>query len=394
MPCRFRSGRDTLVPPVSATLIAIYCLGIVGASLFGGALPSLLRLTHRRLQMALSFVAGAMLGVALFHMLPHAVLEAMHARPAGAEFGHGDFDRITIALVAGFLAMFLLERFARFHRHEPEGEATDEVDPCTGESAASHGHGHAHGHTHGHGRGRSQSKASHRAGSRDREAGPQVNAMQWGGALMGLSLHALLEGVALAASVLAGHAHDDTVVAGVGTFLVILLHKPFDSMTLLTLVRASNPSAARRTTMLLNLGFALVVPVGAFGSLFLMEGIASSGMLAMIVPLALAFSAGTFLCIASSDLLPELQFHQHDRAALSFSLVLGLAGAWSIGLLESEHHHHGHDHGAAHDHAHDHGHDHDHDHAHDHDHDHDHAPDRAPDHEHDAAPAPPAKESP
>jgi zinc and cadmium transporter len=41
----------------------------------------------------------------------------------------------------------------------------------------------------------------------------------------------------------------------------------------------------------------------------------------------LAFCAGTFLCIACSDLLPELQFHLHDRTKLSLSLVAGIAVA-------------------------------------------------------------------
>ena len=40
---------------------------------------------------------------------------------------------------------------------------------------------------------------------------------------------------------------------------------------------------------------------------------------------ALAFSAGTFLCIALSDLLPELQFHSHDRFQLSVALLAGFA---------------------------------------------------------------------
>ncbi len=47
----------------------------------------------------------------------------------------------------------------------------------------------------------------------------------------------------------------------------------------------------------------------------------------------LAFSAGTFLCIALSDLLPELHFHAHDRFKLSLALLFGfglmaLAGLW------------------------------------------------------------------
>ena len=50
---------------------------------------------------------------------------------------------------------------------------------------------------------------------------------------------------------------------------------------------------------------------------------------------ALAFCAGTFLCIASSDLLPELQFHSHDRFKLSAALLAGLAVAVIIGLCET-----------------------------------------------------------
>jgi zinc and cadmium transporter len=68
---------------------------------------------------------------------------------------------------------------------------------------------------------------------------------------------------------------------------------------------------------------------------------------------ALAFSAGMFLCIASSDLLPELQFHRHDRIGLSAALVVGLAFAFALARLEAASHvhidepahdHHDHDH--------------------------------------------------
>ena len=50
----------------------------------------------------------------------------------------------------------------------------------------------------------------------------------------------------------------------------------------------------------------------------------------------LAFSAGTFLCIALSDLLPELQFHAHDRLSLSVALLAGVGlmaatAAWEPG---------------------------------------------------------------
>ncbi len=50
---------------------------------------------------------------------------------------------------------------------------------------------------------------------------------------------------------------------------------------------------------------------------------------------SLAFCTGTFLCIASSDLLPELQFHSHDRFKLSIALLAGLAVAVVIKHLEA-----------------------------------------------------------
>jgi zinc and cadmium transporter len=49
---------------------------------------------------------------------------------------------------------------------------------------------------------------------------------------------------------------------------------------------------------------------------------------------ALAFCAGTFLCIACADLLPELQFHSHDRLKLSLALAAGLGITVVLGQVE------------------------------------------------------------
>ena len=55
---------------------------------------------------------------------------------------------------------------------------------------------------------------------------------------------------------------------------------------------------------------------------------------AMQVDPPLAFAAGMFMCSALSDLLPELQFHQHDRVKLSAALLGGLGLAWAVGQLD------------------------------------------------------------
>ena len=257
------------------------------------------------MQIALSFVSGVMLGVAFFHMLPHAIMEISEQRnSSGHEMDHLAINPVMLAAALGFLAMFFLERFASFHQH-------DVVEEC---DTHDHDHDHAHAHSHG------------------------VTPLTWSGAALGLSLHSLLEGVALASSIsVASTLHPGAGLAGLGTFLVILLHKPFDAMTLTTLLRAGKSSA--RKLHLVNIIFALIVPIGA--AIFLLK---TGGGDPTFTAYALAFSAGSFLCIAGSDLLPELHFHSHDRVRLSLALVLGLAIAWGIGNLESMSHSDEHNH--------------------------------------------------
>ena len=298
--------------------LGVYSVAVGIASLAGGAFTASLRLSHRKLQIALSFVGGTMLGVGVLHLLPHAIILALESSEGGGASSHGalhaSIDGVVLSVVVGFMVMFLLERFFQFHQHETPGHAK------------------------------------------------QVSELGWVGAAIGLTLHSILEGVALAAAVLAGATHDKIVaLAGFSTCVVILLHKPFDGLTVTTLVRAAGRPAAFAHAV--NALFALVVPVGAA---MLWFGVSENG--ADILPYALAFSAGTFICIATSDLLPELQFHRHDRLGLSAALLLGLGLAAAIARIESSvvqsGEHAGHDH-SGHDHA-------DHDHA---DHDHaDHAP--------------------
>jgi zinc and cadmium transporter len=140
--------------------------------------------------------------------------------------------------------------------------------------------------------------------------------------------------VALAASVEA-EAHEVGSLAGFGTFLVVFCHKPFDSLTLGTLLARGGWSPRWRHAV--NAAFALAILLGVAAFHVGLSGARADNR--ALLAYALAFAAGTFLCIAMSDLLPELQFHHHDRAKLSAALLLGLAVAWSVGLFER----HGHD---------------------------------------------------
>jgi zinc and cadmium transporter len=107
-------------------------------------------------------------------------------------------------------------------------------------------------------------------------------------------------------------------LAGFGTFLVIVLHKPFDAMTISMLMGRSGWSLPWRHTI--NGLFSLAIPVGVLVFYFgLMPDQFNPNAASQqwYIACMLAFSAGTFLCISLSDLLPELQFHRHDRVKLS-----------------------------------------------------------------------------
>jgi len=278
-------------------LLVIYCALVLLASLAGGWLLLLIHLTHTRLQTAVSFVAGLMLGIALLHFLPDAE-EQLHSLHLTVDW-----------LLGGFLAMFFVQRFFHFHHHDlPEG---DPEDCCE--------HDHAHGeHDHGH----EHDEHAHTL------ADKSAKQLSWIGTALGLTLHSLLDGLALAAAVAAG-AQGHARLAGLGVALVVILHKPFDAMAVSTLMAASGKSHFSRHV--LNGLFALASPIGA--ALFYV-GASHFAANTPLLGYALGFCAGSFLCIASSDLLPELQFHSHDRFKLSVALIAGLAVAIIIGMFE------------------------------------------------------------
>ena len=112
-------------------LLTIYCVLVLLASLAGGWLLLIIQPTHRRLQMAISFVSGLMLGIALLHFLPDAD-EQLHS-----------LDRVAAWMLGGFLAMFFLQRFFHFHHHDSaEGDPED----CDHGQATPGDHDHDHAH--------------------------------------------------------------------------------------------------------------------------------------------------------------------------------------------------------------------------------------------------------
>lgn len=305
-------------------LLTFYCVCIFAASLGGGALPWLMRFSHRQMQLLMSFVGGLMLGVAVLHLLPHGVHELQHI-PAMVS---RPLDLSAAWMLGGLLAMFLLIRVFHVHAHE-HGDTSD-----VGHHGHSHGPAHEHSCEHDHDHRHSHEPALLHLGAKESEPEDVAHRFSWLGLAIGLSLHTLIDGVALGAAVAAEAAAPNAwTLSGLGIFLAVALHKPLDALSITSLMSAGGWT--RRQAWIANTIFALMCPLGAIAFVVGIGGVENYRYL--IVGCALAFSAGVFLCISLADLLPELAFHAHDRFPLTMMLFLGVALAWLIGYLEPPH---------------------------------------------------------
>jgi zinc and cadmium transporter len=309
-------------------VIGVYSLLIVASSLMGGLIPSRFAISHLRMQIILSFVGGLMLGIGLLHLLPHSLEHmlphpprraAVNSSPNSQDFGLATassestrnqlftptrqeyataIHRTFLSAMAGLLGMFFLIRLFHFHQHGPVAGKGD------------HECGH-HDHSH--------------------------HQLSWGGVAFGLSVHSLLDGVALGAAVIADATHSQSAAgfAGFGVFIAVVLHKPLDALSITTLMQASRWS--RQSQQAVNAGFAAMCPIGAILVLVIGHTVMVQSQTETLVGIALGVSGGVFLCISLSDLLPEVQFHRHDRAKLSAALLFGVLGAYAIGFLEPSH---------------------------------------------------------
>ncbi len=138
-------------------------------------------------------------------------------------------------------------------------------------------------------------------------------------AYVGISFHNLLDGLAISATY-------RSPALGSAVLMAIVFHKvptAFALTSLLMLDRWKRASIVFWMSL-----FALATPVGAIVTwLFLRD--ASSVTLAG----AVALSAGSFLAIATSDILPQISRSDHHRAATLTALFAGLGLSWLSRLL-------------------------------------------------------------
>ena len=137
-------------------------------------------------------------------------------------------------------------------------------------------------------------------------------------AFLGISLHSLLDGVALGAGLILPEL-------GPVVLLAVIIHKMPDSMSVSSILLAAGWN--RRKISWLNILFSLTTPTGAFIAYLFFRSLSPEN-----VATAIGVSAGTFLAIATADILPQVhRIEQRNPMTLLFLLVgllVSLTGRW------------------------------------------------------------------
>ena len=255
---------------MEATVITLLALsaGIFVIGMTGGYLPLYREWSFDNLSLMVAFGGGTLLAAALFLMLP----EGWEHLEEGMPWAHVEPGFVAaVAITVGFLLMFLLENLALPH-----------LDHCG---------------------------AAHVAKSSTGRAAFQIGGP---GAFVALSMHTLMDGIALGTAVTAG----EDFALGSLVFLAIIFHRVPAAFSLTSALRAGNYSNSRALTCLAI--FNAMVPVGgvlAFVVLF--------GLPLWLLGATMCFSAGSFIHVATGDLLPVVHRKHVSKLLVCGVVVLG-----------------------------------------------------------------------
>lgn len=222
----------------------------------------------------------------------HRVLTILVAYSAGTILGAALFDllpeavelvdeAIVFPIIAfGFVFFLLLERTLYWY------------------------HGHGHGHEFGH----------------EEEITKDFAYLN----LLGDFIHNFIDGMIIAASFV------NSVTVGVAAAIAVIFHElPQEMGDYGILVYAG---IERRRALILNsLAAASVIVGGIFGSFFI-------GMVENLEGYMVAFSAGAFIFLSASELIPEMH-EEHDRGRALLQLAVLVLGMFTIYMLGAWFHH-------------------------------------------------------
>lgn len=269
------------------------------AAFAGGAFPLLAKLDHQHhlLGSLTSVSAGFLVAAACLIVIPegferfsvhpvaadtavdsaehdHGSHSHNHAEPSGG-FSIGLEPSITagLAILLGFLLMLVTESLGFGHDIHEEH------------------HDHAGGHVH------------HPTSSAN---GKQLAAV----VVIGLTIHTIADGMAIGAGLATGsHALTGSLMA------TLLTHKIPAAFSLTMFSQHAHGSKKRTWTDLLV--FSLATPIAILGTWTVLGSLSDQ-----VVGLVLLFSAGTFIYVATIDVLPNV-LHSKRRRVAAFQVVIG-----------------------------------------------------------------------
>jgi len=225
--------------------LIIYALIALLTTLFGSAIPMLQATWAERYKWRLlAFSSGVLLGIAILHLFPEAL--SLAGKTA------------SIVILATFGLLFATENITTLHAGE------DFLHP----------------------------------GSLD---------MVPFTALIALTIHALVDGMAMGVSLRQNLAFGSAISIGV------ILHKFVDGLTRTSLLHTAHYYKLKEIS--LSVVLAMATPVGAF-----LTYVGAAHLSTPAVGVILSISAGSFLYVAAADLLPRLH-ESNDRYNLLFFLV-------------------------------------------------------------------------
>ena len=241
----------------------------LASSLIAGSFPLWKKVSEQ--QNLLNWLTGLAAGI----LLASALLVAI---PEGFELSSDEPLHLGAAILCGFLFMLILEGFGFGHDvHEEHHDHSDE-----------HDHDHIH----------------HVTGS---------------SLVFGLSIHALTDGLAIGAAISSQSAILTATLTG-----AVIAHKipAAFSLGVFSLHERGNRKAAWKDLLL----FSLATPVAILLSILFLGGLDDN-----ILAMAVLFAAGTFLYVATVDVLPDVHSPETGKQAL-LQVIIG-AGIMLLFLL-------------------------------------------------------------
>lgn len=238
---------------------------LMGLPIIGGALAYVVPNSQKHLRLLLTFSGAYLFGITILHLLP-----AAYAEPS---------FQVGLFILLGFVMQLLLDLLS---------------------------HGVEHGHLHLH----------------EKESPPPYMALS---IMVGLSIHAFLEGIPLTGVELAGHGHQH-MPAGDHTEILpllwgIALHKIPAAFALMAIL--THGKMSRLMCWICLLIFSLMSPLAAFITSWISEH--ATAQILTYIPYVFGLVIGSFMHI-STTILFEVGTPVHNRFNVGrwLSIVLGL----------------------------------------------------------------------